>query len=360
MIITKKFESSAVNTFKIGDPKNFIYGKDEYLYTDNKNKYLDLVSGSAVTILGHGNKEHIKITKQVLKSGIFHTGTRLPNKYREDLYLILDKVLPKNINTFHLVNSGSEAVETALKVVQYVTKKTGAISFTGGYHGRTIGALSVTHDKKLRTSFQTLKNNVFLPYPGTYKNNKEKYSEEECLNKINNYFKKKKNLPPVAIIECIQAVSGIIIPSKKFIKAVFKILKKNNIYIIADEIWNGMGRTGRLFSFEKYDVKPDIVCLGKSLSATIPLSAVAAPKKLLKNWPPGIHTSTFQGNPIACALSKSTFDQILSKKLLVRVNKIEQIFKQFSSRITNYKYVGDVRVVGAQAGIEFLDKKNFS
>ena len=123
MIITKKFESSAVNTFKIGDPKNFIYGKDEYLYTDNKNKYLDLVSGSAVTILGHGNKEHIKITKQVLKSGIFHTGTRLPNKYREDLYLILDKVLPKNINTFHLVNSGSEAVETALKVVQYVTKK---------------------------------------------------------------------------------------------------------------------------------------------------------------------------------------------------------------------------------------------
>ena len=119
-----------------------------------------------------------------------------------------------------------------------------------------------------------------------------------------------------------------------------------------------MGRTGRLFSFEKYDVKPDIVCLGKSLSATIPLSAVAAPKKLLKKWPPGIHTSTFQGNPIACALSKSTFDQILSKKLLVRVNKIEQIFKQFSSRITNYKYVGDVRVAGAQAGIEFLDKKN--
>ena len=99
-------------------------------------------------------KEHIKITKQVLKSGIFHTGTRLPNKYREDLYLILHKVLPKNINTFHLVNSGSEAVETALKVVQYVTKKTGAISFTGGYHGRTIGALSVTHDKKLEKVFK--------------------------------------------------------------------------------------------------------------------------------------------------------------------------------------------------------------
>ena len=97
--------------------------KTEYLYTKKNIRYLDLVCGSAVTILGHGNKEHIKITKKVLKSGIFHTGTRLPNKYREELYVMLNKVLPKHLDTFHLVNSGSEAVETALKVVQYVTKK---------------------------------------------------------------------------------------------------------------------------------------------------------------------------------------------------------------------------------------------
>ena len=95
MLITKKFQSTAVNSFKTGDPKNFIYGKDEYLYTKQNIKYLDLVCGSAVTILGHGNKEHIKITKKVLKSGIFHTGTRLPNKYREELYVMLNKVLPK-------------------------------------------------------------------------------------------------------------------------------------------------------------------------------------------------------------------------------------------------------------------------
>jgi len=357
MLITKKFESTAVNTFKTGDPKNFIYGKDEYLYTKQNIRYLDLVCGSAVTILGHGNKEHIKITKKVLKSGIFHTGTRLPNRYREELYVMLNKVLPKHLDTFHLVNSGSEAVETALKVVQYVTKKKGVISFVGGYHGRTIGALSVTHDKKLRKSFHTLQNNVFLPYPGTYKNDKDKYTEDECLSKIRKYFNNKKNLPPVAIIECIQAVSGIIIPSKKFIREIFKILKENNIYVIVDEIWNGMGRTGTLFSFEKYNVKPDIVCLGKALSSTIPLSAVAAPKKLLKKWPPGIHTSTFQGNPIACALSKSTFDQIINKKLLNRVHKLELIFKKFSNDVSKYKYVGDVRVIGAQVGIEFLNNQ---
>ena len=196
------------------------------IFIQKNKRYLDLVCGSAVTILGHGNKEHIKITKKVLKSGIFHTGTRLPNKYREELYVMLNKVLPKHLDTFHLVNSGSEAVETALKVVQYVTKKKRCYFFVGGYHGRTIGALSVTHDKKLRKSFHTLGNNVFLPYPGTYKNDKDKYTEDECLSKIKKYFINKNNLPPVAIIECIQAVSGIIIPSKNLLKKFLRFFKR--------------------------------------------------------------------------------------------------------------------------------------
>ena len=361
MFVTKKFESTAVNTFKLGNPINFIFGKNEYLYSKKNIKYLDLVCGSAVTILGHGNSEHIKITKEVLKTGIFHTGTRLTNKYREELYLILNKVLPKNLNSYHLMNSGSEAIETALKAVQYLTKKKGVISFTGGYHGRTVGALSVTYDKKLRENFQTFTNNYFLPYTGTYNNKKEKYTEEECLLKIKNFLSKnKKNLPPVAIIECVQAVSGIIIPSKKFIKEIFRLFKKNNIYVLVDEIWNGMGRTGKFFSFEKYNVKPDILCLGKALSSTIPLSAVAASKKLLKTWPPGIHTSTFQGNPLACALSKSTFDQIIKKKLLNRATKIEQIFNNYLTKLKNYKFIGDVRIFGAQAGIEFVDINGFA
>ena len=152
----------------------------------------------------------------------------MPNKYREQLYLKLNEILPNNLNCFHLANSGAEAVETALKAVQFVTGKKGVISFTGGYHGRTIGALSVTYDKNLRNKFHILTKNIFFPYPGTYKNKKEKYKLEECLLYAKNYISKnKKSLPPVAIIECVQAVSGIIIPPKIFIKEIFRLLKKN-------------------------------------------------------------------------------------------------------------------------------------
>jgi len=358
MLITKKFESSAVNTFKNGNPVNFVYGKNEFLYTRKNIKYLDLVCGSAVTILGHGNTKHKKIAREVINTGIFHTGTRLPNKYREQLYLKLNEILPNNLNCFHLANSGTEAVETALKAVQFATGKKGVISFTGGYHGRTIGALSVTYDKKLRNNFHTLTKNIFFPYPGTYKNKKEKYTLKECLSYAKNYISKnKKSLPPVAIIECVQAVSGIIIPPKIFIREIFKLFKKNKIYIIVDEIWNGIGRTGKFFSFQKFNVKPDIVCLGKALSSTLPLSAVAGPKKLLKSWPSGIHTSTFQGNPVACATSTSTINQIIQNNLLDRVQKIENILKNSLFTLNQAIFIKEIRVFGAQAGIEFINSK---
>ena len=158
MIITKKYESSAVNTFKNGNPVEFFTAKGEYLFTKNKKKYLDLVCGSAVTNLGHSHKSHVIAINKVLKTGIFHTGTRLTNQFREELYSKLNSITPDYLNSFHLCNSGSEAVETAIKAAQYYTKKKNIISFSGGYHGRTLGSLSLTHNKKLKESFNTLKN----------------------------------------------------------------------------------------------------------------------------------------------------------------------------------------------------------
>ena len=137
---------------------------------------------------------------------------------------------------------------------------------------------------------------IFFPYPGTYKNKKEKYTLKECLSYAKNYISKnKKSLPPVAIIECVQAVSGIIIPPKIFIKEIFKLFKENNIYIIVDEIWNGMGRTGKFFSFQRFNIKPDFVCLGKGVKLAqevIPYGNVtvvqATPEKNLRGTdPPG-------------------------------------------------------------------------
>ncbi len=358
MKITKKYESSAVNTFKNGNPIDFFYGKGEYLYTKKKNKYLDLVCGSAVTNLGHGHKAHKEIIKKVIKTGIFHTGTRLPNQFRETLYNDLSKILPKYLNTFHLCNSGSEAVETALKAVQYFSGKNSIISFTGGYHGRTAGSLSVTFNKNLKKNFNTFKNIIFFPYPGTYKDKKNKFTEEECISFAKDFFKNNKQVPPAAIIECGQAVSGIILPSKKFFTSIFRIFKSNNVQIIVDEIWNGFGRTGNFFSFQKYKLKPDLVCAGKALSSSLPLSILIGNSKILKSWPPGIHTSTFQGNPMSCALASATIKTIKKDNLLNKSLSIERIFKKKLIVMKKYSFIKDVRVHGAGAGIEFVTKDN--
>ena len=359
MKITKRFESSAVNTFKNGDPVDFSYGKGEYLYTKDKKKYLDLVCGSAVTNLGHGHIEHKKTVKKVIKTGILHTGTRLTNQFREDLYKNLYKILPRHLNTFHLCNSGSEAVETALKVIQYDSGKKTIISFTGGYHGRTAGSLSVTYNENLKKHFKVFKNIFFFPYPGTYKDKISKYTEDECILYAKNFFRKKLDIPPAVIIECGQAVSGIVVPSKNFFVSIFKIFKKNNVKIIVDEIWNGFGRTGKFFSFQNYNLKPDLVCAGKALSSSLPLAVLIGSSKLLKSWPPGIHTSTFQGNPLSCALACATIKTIKKNKLLKKSLLIKDIFIKELKVLMNNQIISDIRVQGASAGIEFI-KKNGS
>ena len=354
MKITKKYESSAVNTFKNGNPIDFSFGKGEFLYTKKNKKYLDLVCGSAVTNLGHGHKAHKEVIKQVSKTGIFHTGTRLPNYFRECLYKDLSNILPKYLNTFHLCNSGSEAVETALKAIQFYSGKNNIISFTGGYHGRTAGSLSVTSNDNLKKNFNIFRNITFFPYPGTYKDKKNKFTEHECILFALNFFKKNKNIPPAAIIECGQAVSGIILPSKKFFSTIFKIFKNNNVKIIVDEIWNGFGRTGNYFSFQNYKLKPDLVCAGKGLSSSLPLSILIGNSKILKTWPPGIHTSTFQGNPMSCALASATIKTIKMDKLLKRSLSISNIFVKKLDILKKIPFISDVRVHGAGAGIEFI------
>ncbi len=323
-------------------------------------KYLDLICGSAVTNLGHGHKAHKEAIKQVSKTGIFHTGTRLPNYFRECLYRDLSTILPKYLNTFHLCNSGSEAVETALKAIQFISGKNSLISFTGGYHGRTSGSLSVTANDNLKKNFNIFKNIFFFPYPGTYKDKKNKYTEDECILFAINFFKKNKNIPPAAIIECGQAVSGIILPSKKFFTSIFKIFKENNVKVIVDEIWNGFGRTGNYFSFQNYNLKPDLVCAGKGLSSSLPLSILIGSSKILKAWPPGIHTSTFQGNPMSCALASATIKTIKKDKLLNKSLFIGDVFSQKLTVLKTIPFISDVRVHGAGVGIEFVSNNGLA
>jgi len=351
--ITRARESMAGNTFRlVADPPVFVRGDGPWLLDEDGRRYLDLVCGSATTNLGHAHPAHLKALSEVLDSGILHTGTRLPSVFRAELYQRLCKVLPVQLNCFHLANSGAEAMEAAIKAAQFATGRKRLIAFVGGYHGRTIGALSITHAERIRAPFSTLDSLVdFLPYPDAAGSvNAELAALDERLSAL----RRENDLPAAIVIEAVQAVSGVIGPNVDFLKGVREISSRHDVPLLLDEIWNGFGRTGQWFGFQHAGIEPDIVVMGKGLSSGLPLSAVAAGELFLRVWPPGMHTSTFQGNPAACAMAVATIDVIRRDNLLSHVSSvIAPAMETALSGLVGLPGIAAVRVVGAQAAIQF-------
>ena len=350
--ITKKFESTAVNTFKLSDtPPIFVRGNGPWLYTQNGEPYLDLVCGSATSNLGHNHPSQINAITNALNSGILHTGTRLISPYRAALYDQLSRYVEMQNISIHLSNSGSEAIETAIKLTRFITGNKRFIAFEGGYHGRTLGALSVTHSENIRLPFigQIGDFVTFSPYP------RDISQVENCLQHCSMLFKHSERAgEPIAglLVEPIQGVSGVWGPFPEFLNGLRKLADNYGCLLIVDEIWSGLGRSGKKFSFQYSDITPDIIVIGKGLSASLPLSAVIARENLLKQWKAGAHTSTFQGNPLACAAASATLKEIEECSLIDHVtNVIEPCFSKLAKSLKDNKNIGEIRYVGAQCAI---------
>ena len=361
--ITRQRESSAANTFRTTDaPPVFTSGEGAWLRTATGERYLDLVCGSATSNLGHGHPAHRAAVARALDTGIIHTGTRLPSPFRAELYDRLASVLPARLGCFQLVNSGAEAVEAALKAAQYATGRRRLLACAGGYHGRTLGALSVTHGARIRAPFTTLERIVdFLPYPYATDPVGPVHHTRACLAALDARLQElaeAEDLPAALIVEAIQGVGGVIVPPREFLAGLRARCRAHGVLLIADEIWSGFGRCGKWFSFEHSGIEPDLVVLGKALSGGLPLSAVAGPSEVLKAWPPGMHTSTFQGNPLACAMAVATIDTIRADGLLDRAaNTIEPLLRRKLASLGGLPGVHDIRVAGAQAAIEFVHER---
>jgi len=351
--ITRACESTAGNTFRlVPDPPMFVRGEGPWLLDADGRRYLDLVCGSATTNLGHAHPAHLAALREVFASGILHTGTRLASVFRAELYKRLCGVLPAQLHCFHLANSGAEAMEAAIKAAQFATGRRRLIAFEGGYHGRTIGALSITHSERIRAPFSTLESLVdFLPYPGT------ESSAEAGLAALDDRLsalRRENGLPAAIVIEAVQAVSGVIGPNVDFLRGVRDLSSRHDVPLVLDEIWNGFGRTGRWFGFQHAGIEPDMVVMGKGLSAGLPLSGVAAGERFLKAWPPGMHTSTFQGNPAACAMAVATIDVISRDNLLSHVSSVvAPAMETALAALLGLPGIAAVRVAGAQAAIQF-------
>jgi 4-aminobutyrate aminotransferase len=332
-----------------------VRGDGPWLFTASGARYLDLVCGSATTSLGHGHPAHLSAIKTALASGILHTGTRLPSPFRAALYDQLQAILPAGLIRIQLLNSGAEAVEAAIKAAQFATGRKRLVAFEGGYHGRTLGALSVTSGERIRAPFGLMETTVdILPYPGT-----GRVSSGQALAAAEQLFQTRaaaSDLPALVIVEAAQAVSGIIGPDPDFLRGLQNLCQRHDVPLALDEIWNGIGRTGQWFGFELAGLAPDLVIMGKAISAGLPLSAVAAGERFLGVWPAGMHTSTFQGNPLACAMATATLETIRTDGLLEHVrSSVALNLTQALSPLAGQHGVAAVRVLGAQVAVAFQD-----
>lgn len=288
--------------------------KGIYLFGADGKKYIDLISGISVSNVGHSNPRVIAaIKKQLSKHGYLMVYGEYVIAPQVEYANLLTKHLPQKLNNVYFVNTGSEAVEGALKLAKRFTGRTEIISFINAYHGSTHGALSVMGNEEMKQAFRPLLPDVrFL-----------EFNNEKQLNEIT-------RRTACVIIEPIQGEAGVILPENGFLKKLRKRCDETGALLIFDEIQTGMGRTGEVFAFEKYKVVPDILCLAKAFGGGMPLGAFVSSKEImstLSHNPVLGHITTFGGHPLSCVAGTAAFREVKRQKAAVRKKKGE-LFKK--------------------------------
>lgn len=276
-------------------------GEGIYIYTNSGERYSDFFSGIAVNALGYS---HPKIIEAVLNQ--INKFAHLSNSYIADIQIKFSELLLKHsgMNKVFLTNSGTEAIEGAIKLIRkHFGKNKPIFSFTNSFHGRTYGALTLTSREKYRKGFEPLLPNIY----------QLEFNNIEMLrNSIN------ENTAAV-FLEFIQGEGGINIPSSEFINELDLLHKKNNFILVADAIQCGIGRTGKPFSHNYFDIKPDIIVSAKAIGGGLPLGAFMANEKYSEVLTTGIHGTTFGGNPVCCAAGKVVLEEVFENGLMEQV-----------------------------------------
>lgn len=334
-------------------------GDGIYLYSDDGRRYLDFASGIAVAGTGHCHPKVVEAAKSQTER-LIHGGHNVV--YYEPYVRLAERLvdLTGGDTMVFFSNSGAEANEGAMKLAKYVSGRPAIISFKGGFHGRTMGALSVTASNAgYRKGYEGLLPSVyFAEYPYCYRCPFGKQKDScgmECLVQFDRMFKLLVDPETVAafIVEPVQGEGGYVVPPVEFLQGLREICDARGILLILDEVQTGFGRTGRMFAYEHFGVRPDILSLGKAIASGFPLSAVVGRADLMKNWRAGAHGGTFGGNPVACAAGLATLDVLedgaianaaeVGEYALGRVREIQRM----------YPVMGDVRGLGLMIGMEF-------
>jgi 4-aminobutyrate aminotransferase/(S)-3-amino-2-methylpropionate transaminase len=259
-------------------------------------------------------------------------------------------------------NSGAEAVENAVKIARKYTKRQGIISFSRGYHGRTLMTMTMTSKvKPYKFEFGPFAPEVYrAPYPYVYRRPEgltEEQYEDYVLNEFKNFFVTDVAPETIAavVMEPVQGEGGFIVPGKRFVQEVSKFCKEHGILFIADEIQTGFARTGRYFAIEHFEVVPDIITVSKSMGAGVPISGVIGRKEIMDAADPGELGGTYSGSPLGCKAALAVLDIIEEEELNQRGEEIgKKVMKRFQKFYDKFKCVGDIRGLGAMCAIEIV------
>ncbi len=308
-----------------------------YLYTPNGNKYIDLVSGVCVSNLGHCHPAIVNAAKEQLDKYlhlmVYGEYIQSPQVKLADK---LSEVLPPNLNVSYLVNSGSEAIDGALKLAKRFTGRTELIGFKNSYHGGTHGAFSMLGSEQMKYAYRPLLPDIRFLH----------FNNFDDLNQIS-------ERTACVLVEPVQAEAGVILPVNGFLKALRKRCNETDALLIFDEIQVGFGRTGKLFCFEHYDVVPDILCLAKGMGGGLPIGAFIADKKImlsLTNNPDLGHITTFGGHPVSAAAALANLATLINNKEII--GQVVEKGQRYETALRKLNNIKNIRRTGLQIAIE--------
>jgi 4-aminobutyrate aminotransferase len=326
------------------------------------NTFLDFAAGIAVVATGHC---HPRVVAAIQKQASELIHMSCTDFYYEGMVSLAEKLASiapgKDAKRVYFGNSGTEAVEAAMKLARYHTRRDKFIAFHGCFHGRTFGSLSLTASKAVqRKHFGSLLAGVFhAPYPNTYRGangTRPEHASADSLAYIESeLFKRIVDPEEVAAIfvEPIQGEGGYLVAPPEFLRDLERLCRKHGILLVADEVQSGMGRTGKWWASDHAGIEPDMICTAKGIASGMPLCAVIA-KANVMDWKPGAHASTFGGNPVSIAASLATID-LLERDYIANAARMgEFIFHRMAGWRDRHKIVGDIRGKGLMIGIEFV------
>jgi 4-aminobutyrate aminotransferase len=362
-----KRDSAVISpSYPRGYPFVMDHGKGVEVWDVDGNRFLDFMGGIAVLATGHAHPKVVKAIQQQAEKFI-HISSDFYHEPWVDLAEKLDEIAPFDEQAVSfMTNSGTEAVETAIKLARYHSERMNFIGFTGAFHGRTMGAVTFTASKpSYHGGFYPLMNGVVhAPFPNPYRPVLETRPGEDYGETVVRYIEDQilgHILPAdevaAILVETIQGEGGYIVPPAGFYPALRKLCDNNGILLIVDEVQCGMGRTGKWWAIEHFGVEPDIVLAAKGIASGMPLGACIARKSIM-DWERGTHGSTFGGNPISCAAALATID-LIEKEYLENAATVGQYANDALQEIAaRHRTIGEVRGIGLMIGVEFVkDKK---